>query len=246
MNLEGMIAVVTGSSRGIGKAIALNLSERGAFVHLTARSLEALEQVAEEIRNRGGSASVVSMDVGDPSHVKEAVQSILKQSSRIDILVNNAGMRRDKLLVRLRRQDWQDVLDVNLSGPFYCLQQILPAMSRARYGRIVNISSVVAFTGNPGQANYAAAKAGILGLTRSVAREYASRGITVNAVAPGLVETEMVSGVGIEAYREILQHIPMGRPGTVEDVAHTVNFLVSREAGYITGQVIHVNGGMYA
>ena len=245
MNLEGMIAVVTGSSRGIGKAIAMTLSKKGATVHLTARHRDALEQVAEEIRTLGGSVSVFPMDVGDPDEVKQTFQSILKETPRIDILVNNAGVRRDKLLVRLRKQDWQEVLDVNLSGAFYCLQQVIPAMSRARYGRIVNMASVVASTGNPGQANYAAAKAGILGLTRSVAREYASRGITVNAVAPGLVETDMTSGMGEKAHQEILQYIPMGRMGTPEDVAHTVTFLVSKEAGYITGQVIHVNGGMY-
>ncbi len=246
MSMEGMVALVTGASRGIGKAIAMALGDRGVGVYLASRNSDALESVAEEIRSKGGNAWTARMDVQDPEEVSTTIRSILKETSRIDILVNNAGVRQDKLLVRLRPEDWQQVLDVNLSGSFYCLQQVLPAMSRQRYGRIVNITSVVAFSGNPGQANYGAAKAGIVGLTRSAAREYASRGITINAVAPGLIETEMISGLGDKAYQGILQQIPMGRLGTPEEVAHTVLYLASPETGYITGQVIHVNGGMYA
>lgn len=245
MNLQGMTAMVTGASRGIGRAIALVLAERGARVYLAARSTQALDRLAEEISQRGGKADIAGMDVSNLEEVRETLRTILQQTSRLDILVNNAGMRRDKLLVRLKKEDWQDVLDVNLMGSFFCMQQVLPAMSRARYGRIVNISSVVGFTGNPGQANYAAAKAGLIGLTKSAAREYATRGITVNAVAPGLIESEMTAGMEDKAFQQAVQLIPAGRPGTTEEVAEAVGFLVSPNAGYITGQVLHVNGGMY-
>ncbi len=245
MNLQDMTAMVTGASRGIGRAIALNLAAKGANVYLAARNEEALNQLAHEIREQGGQARAVRMDVSSPEGVKETVGSILREASRVHILINNAGMQRDKLLVRLKKEDWQEVLDVNLMGTFFCMQQVIPAMSKARYGRIVNLSSVVGFTGNPGQANYAAAKAGILGLTKSAAREYATRGITVNAVAPGLIESEMTAGMEGKAFQQALQLIPAGRPGTSEEVAEAVAFLASREAGYITGQVLHVNGGMY-
>jgi 3-oxoacyl-[acyl-carrier protein] reductase len=207
--------------------------------------MQALESVAEEIRGRGGKAVAVSMDIRDKEDVARATKEILQQTPKIDILVNNAGLRNDRLLVRTGDEAWQEVLETNLSGTFFCMRQVIPAMSRKRYGRIVNITSVVGFTGNVGQANYAAAKAGIVGLTKSASREYARRGITVNAVAPGFIETAMASSLENKVREQIREHIPMGRLGTAEEVANTVAFLVSPEASYITGQVLHVNGGLY-
>jgi len=245
MPLEGQIGLVTGASQGIGKAIAVALSMRGAKVYLCSRNREALQEVAREIESRNGQAVAATMDISDSKDVARAVKGILEETSRIDILVNNAGYRRDKLLVRTGEEEWQAVLETNLSGTFFCLRQVIPAMSRKRYGRIVNITSVVAFTGNVGQANYAAAKAGIVGLTKTAAREYARRGITVNAVAPGFIETAMVSSLEDKVREQIREHIPVGRLGTPEEVAEAVAFLASPEAGYITGQVVHVNGGLY-
>jgi 3-oxoacyl-[acyl-carrier protein] reductase len=245
MRLEGQIALVTGASRGIGKAIAAALSNQGADVYMCSRTLETLRAAAEELRDRPGRAVPVRMDIRDNKDVARAVKEVLQQATRIDILVNNAGLRNDKLLVRTGDEDWQEVLDTNLSGTFFCMRQVIPSMSRKRYGRIVNITSVVGFTGNVGQANYAAAKAGIVGLTKTAAREYARRGVTVNAVAPGFIETAMASSLDETVREQIREHIPIGRLGSPEEVAEAVSFLVSREAGYITGQVLHVNGGLY-
>lgn len=245
MKLDGQIGLVTGASRGIGRAIAKALSKEGARVYLCSRNLDALQAVAEEIREQDGRAEAVRMDIRDHEDVTRAVKEILEQASRVDILVNNAGLRNDKLLVRTGDEEWRQVLETNLSGTFFCMRQVIPAMSRKRYGRIVNISSVVGFTGNVGQANYAAAKAGIVGLTKTAAREYARRGITVNAVAPGFIETAMASSLDDRIREQIREHIPMGRLGSAEEVAGAVAFLVSPEAGYITGQVLHVNGGLY-
>jgi 3-oxoacyl-[acyl-carrier protein] reductase len=243
--LEGQVGLVTGASRGIGKAIARVLGAHGARVYLSSRNAEVLESAAEEIRSRGGKAVAAPMDIRDNRDVARAVKGILEETSRIDILVNNAGVRNDRLLVRTGDEAWQEVLETNLSGTFFCMRQVIPAMSRNRYGRIVNITSVVGFTGNVGQANYAAAKAGIVGLTKSAAREYARRGITVNAVAPGFIETAMAFSLEEKVQEQIREHIPMGRLGSAEEVACAVAFLVSPEASYITGQVLHVNGGLY-
>ena len=214
-------------------------------MYLCSRDLDALRSVAQEIRGRNGEAVAVRMDIRQDDDVARAVKEILAEASRIDILVNNAGLRNDNLLVRTKNEAWQEVLETNLSGTFFLMRRVIPAMSRRRYGRIVNITSVVGFTGNVGQANYAAAKAGIVGLTRTGAREYAKRGITVNAVAPGFIDTAMASSLEENVREQIRENIPMGRLGTAEEVANTVAFLVSPEASYITGQVVHVNGGLY-
>jgi 3-oxoacyl-[acyl-carrier protein] reductase len=243
--LEGQIGLVTGASQGIGKAIAMALSARGARVYLCSRNEEALQEVAREIEGRGGQAVAATMDISDNKDVARAVKGILGETSRIDILINNAGCRNDKLLARTGEEEWKEVLETNLSGTFFCLRQVIPAMSRKRYGRVVNITSVVAFTGNVGQANYGASKAGIVGLTKTAAREYARRGVTVNAVAPGFIDTAMASSLEDAVQEQIREHIPMGRLGTPEEVADAVTFLASPEAGYITGQVVHVNGGLY-
>lgn len=245
MRLEGQIGLVTGASRGIGRAIAMALCGQGAKVYLCSRNLEPLEAVAQEIKDLHGQAVPACMDIRDMKDVARTVKEILDETSRIDILVNNAGLRNDKLLVRTGEEDWQEVIETNLSGTFFCMRQVIPAMSRKRYGRIVNITSVVGFTGNVGQANYAAAKAGMVGLTKTAAREYARRGITVNAVAPGFIETAMASSLEEKVREQIREHIPMGRLGSAEEVADAVAFLVSPKASYITGQVLHVNGGLY-
>jgi len=240
------VALVTGGGRGIGKAVAEALCARGAWVFLCSRDLATLQAAADEMNSAGGRATPLQMDVRRAEEVRLTVERILGEAGQIDILINNAGIRRDRLLVRMRDEDWQEVLEANLSGSFFCIRRVVPSMSRRRYGRIVNMVSVVGFTGNPGQANYSAAKAGLLGLTRSVAREYAGRGITVNAVAPGFIETDMTLDLGEPVRQEILRSVPMGRLGTPLEVAHAVLFLASPEAGYITGQVVHVNGGLYA
>jgi 3-oxoacyl-[acyl-carrier protein] reductase len=238
-------AFVTGASRGIGRAIALALSKESAKVVVASNEPENNEKVAAEIRELGGEALVVYLDLSSPESIKEAFGKTLKEVGRIDILVNNAGITKDGLAVRMKPEDWDLVLSINLRGAFLAAQQALPGMMRERWGRIINIASVVGQSGNAGQANYVSSKAGIIGLTKALAQEVASRNITVNAVAPGFIETDMTARLPQEVKDRMLAGIPLKRPGRPEDVAAAVKFLASEEAGYITGAVINVNGGMY-
>jgi 3-oxoacyl-[acyl-carrier protein] reductase len=245
--LDGRVALVTGASRGIGASIALSLAKAGAKVGINYNtSRDAAEKVVEKIEANGGEALLLEGDVAEESSAGSVVKRVLEQWGQIDILVNNAGINRDRLLLRMSLEDWDTVLDVNLRGTFICSKLVMPQMIKQRSGRIVNISSVVGLSGNPGQANYAAAKAGLIGFTKAVAREVASRNVTVNAVAPGFVTTGMVDSLSEETQKKILGRIPMGRFGTAEDVSHAVLFLCSDGAGYITGQVLTIDGGMIA
>ena len=245
MKLEGRVAFVTGAAQGIGRAIALALAEDGADLALGDLNLEKLEATAREVEGLGKKALALHLDVSSSDSVQAAVAKTLETWGKIDILVNNAGITKDNLVLRMKPQDWDAVLGVNLNGAFHCIRTVLPGMVKQRYGRIVNIASVVAQSGNPGQANYIASKAGVIGLTKAVASEVGSRNITVNAVAPGFIATAMTEKLP-EAVRErMLTLIPVGRMGTDRDVARGVRFLVSEEAGYITGHVLNINGGMY-
>ena len=236
---------MTGASRGIGRACALALAKAGARVAVAARDLPRLEETATEIRAAGGEAFVTAIDMSSADSIKSAMATATKDFGRIDILVNNAGITRDGLALRMKKDDWDAVLAANLTGSFLAIQQVLQGMMKERWGRIINISSVVAESGNPGQANYVASKAGLIGLTKSLAQEMASRNITVNAVAPGFIETDMTAGLSPELKENMLGHIPLKRFGKAEDVAAAVRFLASEEAGYVTGHVLDVNGGMY-
>lgn len=243
---ESKVVLITGASRGIGRAIALAFAEPGSTVIINFRSgREAAQETAQAVSQRGAQAVLSPFDVAQPEAVKAAFKDITDTFGRLDVLVNNAGITRDNIFPRLKESDWDEVLAVNLKGVFLCCQAAMRPMLKQRFGRIITITSVVGFTGNAGQCNYAAAKAGIMGLTRSLAREVISRNITVNAVAPGYIETEMTQALSEEARRSLLEQIPAGRTGTPEEVAAAVRFLASEEAGYITGQVLHVNGGMY-
>jgi len=244
-NLDGQVALVTGGSQGIGRATALILARLGADVAIMARTAERCEAVATEARDLGRRAVALVGDMSKPEDIKSVVEKTSSELGPVSILVNNAAITRDGLLLRMKRHDWDEVIETNLTGVFVMIQQVLPMMTKARRGRIINLTSVVAQSGNVGQANYIAAKAGIIGLTKAVAREYASRNITVNAVAPGLIETPMTASLPDAARQAMLSQVPLGRPGVDRDVASAVAFLASDEAGYITGQVINVNGGMY-
>ena len=243
-SFAGKVAIVTGASRGIGRAIAMELAGRGARVVCTAREQNA-QAVADEIGAAGGTAEAAAAEMTDTASLEALVGGVLARHGRIDILVNNAGITRDQLLLRMKRADWDDVLQTNLTAAFTLCQAVLKPMIRQRSGRIVAISSVVGQSGNAGQANYAASKAGLIGFCKSLAREVASRNVTVNVVAPGLVETDMTRALTADAQKDWSAQIPLGRPGTPADVAAAVCFLASDEASYITGQVLGVNGGMY-
>ncbi|HEX4749659.1 MAG TPA: 3-oxoacyl-[acyl-carrier-protein] reductase [Bryobacteraceae bacterium] len=238
-------AFITGASRGIGKACAEALSAAGYRVALAARSADKLHEIAKEISSRGGETFVVELDLAHREMITEAVAKTAKEFGRIDILVNNAGVTKDGLAVRMKPADWETVLNTNLSAAFYMVQQVLPGMMRERWGRIVNISSVVGKMGNPGQANYVASKAGLIGLTKSLAQELGTRNITVNAVAPGFIETDMTHGLTPELKQKMIDNTPLRRMGTGQDVAAAVKFLASDDAGFITGHVLDVNGGIY-
>ena len=242
--VTGRVALVTGASQGIGRACALALAEGGAWIALAARNEEKLAAVAKEIESKGGQAATFRMDVSNETEVKAAVKAALERFGKIEILVNNAGVTRDTLILRMKKEDWDTVLQTNLSGAFYTTQAVIGSMLRPRWGRIINITSVFGQTGQAGQANYAASKAGLIGFTMSMAREVASRNITVNAVAPGYIETAMTEGLSADLKSKVSEMIPMGRPGTDMEVAHAVRFLASEEAAYITGHVLKVNGGM--
>lgn len=239
------VAFVTGASRGIGRAIALGLCRAGFEVALGSRELDKNEEVAAEIRACSGTALTLDLNLTSLDSIKQAVSTAIKTLGRIDVLVNNAGVTRDGLAMRMKPDDWNLVMQTNLTGAFHCIQQVLPTMVRERWGRIINISSVVGQAGNAGQANYVASKAGLIGLTKSLAQEVASRNITVNAIAPGFIETDMTSVLTEEQKTTMLSRIPLKRFGKVEDIAAVARFLASDEASYITGQVIGVNGGMY-
>ena len=242
-DLSGKLAIVTGASRGIGRAISLALAGRGARVVLT--DVLPADAVASEIALAGGEAETATLDVTNAESVRSAVDGVLARHGRVDILVNNAGIARDQLLMRMKREEWDAVLAINLTGAFTCAQAVLRAMMKQRSGRIISISSVVGQMGNAGQSNYAASKAGLIGFTKALAREVAARSITVNVVAPGLIDTDMTRALGESVRSEWAAKVPLGRLGTPEDVAAAVAFLASDEASYITGQVLAVNGGMY-
>ena len=243
--LDGKIALVTGASQGIGEAIAKRLAAQGATVVCAARTLSKLQAVADAITAAGGKADVIAADLADGASVKAAVATTIERHGALHILVNNAGITRDKLLIQMKEEDWDAVIDTNLKGAWTAIQAATKPMMKQRWGRIINIASVVGQMGNPGQANYVAAKAGLIGLTKSVARELASRNVTANAVTPGYIETSMTAGLPEDVKAEFTKQIPLGRMGTGEDIAASVAFLASDEASYITGQVLSVNGGLY-
>jgi 3-oxoacyl-[acyl-carrier protein] reductase len=244
-SLKDKVALVTGAAQGIGRATALALAEVGAKVAVADVLADKLEDVAREIAGIGSEAVAIRMDVSDAEQVKAGFKQALERFGRLDILVNNAGITRDALAMRMKPEDWDRVLRINLTGAFLCIQQALPVMLRQHSGRIVNVASVVAEMGNAGQANYVASKAGLIGLTKAIAAEVASRPITVNAVAPGFIATAMTESLPQKVKDEMLARIPQGRMGTDRDIATAIAFLASEEAGHITGHVLHVNGGMY-
>jgi len=245
MSIQGRIALVTGASQGIGRSCAVELARAGAVVALAARNEAKLAEVAAEIAANGGQATPFALDVASEHSIQSGAKAILDRFGKVEILVNNAGITRDTLVLRMKRADWDDVLQTNLTGSFLLTQALLGPMLRNRWGRIINISSVVGRTGQAGQVNYAASKAGLIGLTRSLAREVASRGITVNAVAPGYIETAMTEVLDEKQRAAMIAQIPLGRPGTGQEVAQAVAFLASDAAAYITGHVLDVNGGMF-
>ena len=242
--VAGHVALVTGASQGIGRACALALAESGTQLALCARNEEKLAEVVREAESKGAQAAAFRMDVSDENSVKTAVKSAIERFGKVDILINNAGITKDTLLMRMKRADWDSVMQTNLTGAFFCTQAVISSMLKQRWGRIINITSVFGQMGQVGQANYAASKAGLIGFTMAMAREVASRNITVNAVAPGYIETAMTEALPQELKSKVNDMIPLGRAGTDMEVAHAVRFLASEEAAYITGHVLNVNGGM--
>jgi 3-oxoacyl-[acyl-carrier protein] reductase len=245
MLVEGKIAVVTGGAQGIGQSVAATLAREGADIVVVDIDASRCQETVTMVESEGRRALALGVNVGEWDQVKSMADRVLQEWKRIDILVNNAGITRDGLLMRMKEEDWQAVLQVNLTGTFFCSKAILPAMSKQRSGRIVNIASIVGVIGNVGQANYAASKAAVIGLTKTVAREYASRNVTVNAVAPGFIDTAMTRHLSPDIQESLLSQIPAKRLGQASDVAEAVCFLSSEKAGYITGHVLHVNGGMH-
>ncbi|MGH9630105.1 MAG: 3-oxoacyl-[acyl-carrier-protein] reductase [Bryobacteraceae bacterium] len=243
--MNNRTAFVTGASRGIGKACALSLAEAGNRVVLAARSKDRLQETAAAVRAKGAESFLVELDLASSESIKEAFATAAREFGRVDILVNNAAITKDGLALRMKKEDWDIVLQTNLSGAFFATQQVLQGMMRERWGRIINITSVVGECGNAGQTNYSASKAGLIGMTKSLAQEMASRGVTVNAVSPGFIETDMTSVLSAEVRERILASIPLKRMGSPEDVAAAVRFLSREDAAYITGHVLEVNGGMY-
>jgi len=244
MSLAGRVAFVTGASQGIGRTCALRLAKDGAAVAVAARNKEKLDELVSEITAAGGKAAAFPLDVADEEQVKSTAKEAIAQLGKIEILVNNAGITRDQLVMRMKRADWDAVLQTNLTSAYFLIQQVITSMLRQKWGRIINITSVFGQMGQAGQANYAASKAGLIGLTMAIAREVGSRNITCNAVAPGFIETAMTAGLGDEFKQSAIKQIPLGRVGTADDVASAVAFLASDEASYITGHVLSVNGGM--
>lgn len=243
--LDGQIALVTGASRGIGQAVALELGKQGATVVGTATSQAGADNISGYLSQAGIKGVGLALNVKDPAQIEQVLQAIRAQFGEISILVNNAGITRDNLLMRMKEEEWDDIMDTNLKSVFRLSQAVLRAMMKARYGRIISIASVVGTMGNAGQTNYAAAKAAIIGFSKSLAREVGSRNITVNCVAPGFIDTDMTRALSEEQRNDLLGHIPLGRLGTVQDIAASVAFLASPQAGYVTGTTMHVNGGMY-
>ena len=244
MSLAQRVALVTGASQGIGRTCALRFASEGAAVALAARNQEKLNELVQEITAAGGKAASFALDVADEEQVKSGIKGAIAQFGKIDILVNNAGITRDQLVMRMKRADWDAVLQTNLTSAYLCIQNVIPSMLKQRWGRIINVTSVFGQMGQAGQANYAASKAGLIGLTMAIAREVGSRNITCNAVAPGFIETAMTAVLSDELKQSAIKQIPLGRVGTPDDVASAAVFLASEEASYITGHVLNVNGGM--
>jgi 3-oxoacyl-[acyl-carrier protein] reductase len=245
MRLKGANALITGAAQGIGMAIAAGMAREGANVCIADVNIDKAEASAKEVRKSGVKASAIKLDVSNQDEVINAFGSFIKDFGTLDILVNNAGITRDTLLIRMKEEDWDSVMNINLKGTFLCSREAVRIMSKQRAGKIINISSIVAFIGNPGQANYSSSKAAVIGLTKTIAREYAGRGIRVNAVAPGFIQTPMTDDLSDKVKDEMKQAIPLASFGTTGDVTNAVIFLASKESDYITGQVLHVNGGMY-
>ena len=245
MTLEGRVALITGASQGIGQAIAVRLAAAGASVALAARNQDKLNEVVQQITSAGGKASAFQLDVADEEQIKSVFKAVIAKLGKIDILVNNAGITRDQLVMRMKRTDWDAVLGTNLTSAYLCTQQVISPMLKQRWGRIINVTSIFGQIGQAGQANYASSKAGLIGLTKAIARELGSRNITCNAVAPGFIETNMTAVLGDDFKQNALKNIPLGRIGTPDDVAGAVAFLASDEASYITGHVLDVNGGLH-